>query len=155
MQNSEAFISGLYRREDKKIFDAAYRMTGDRDLSLDLVQDTFLLALSHQQELTAHPKPGAWLMTTLRNLVKNKRRLSSSAQISFDELMEQGSGEPERPLLELLPAQLSENEKNILIWRFEQRKDYRDIGQRLGISETGSRSRVFRILAKCKKYLKK
>ena len=69
--------------------------------------------------------------------------------------MEQGSGEPERPLLELLPAQLSENEKNILIWRFEQRMDYRDIGQRLGISETGSRSRVFRILAKCKKYLKK
>ncbi len=154
MQRSEEFISTLYKKEYKKLFSVAYRMTGDTELSFDMVQDTFLLALSHQQNLMIHPKPEAWLMTTLQNLIKNERRLSAKGQISLNEIIDQPAAEPERSLHELLPSQLSEDEKKVLIWRFEQGQDYREIAARLGISETGGRSRVFRIIAKCKKYLK-
>jgi len=153
MQSSEEFISVLYRQEYRKLFSAAYRMTGDTELALDMVQDTFLLALSHQQDLMIHPKPEAWLMTTLQNLIKNERRLSANGQIALEDMMNQPSIELEHSLHELLPSQLSEDEKEILIWRFEQEQDYREIAARLGISETGSCSRVFRIIAKCKKYL--
>ncbi len=154
MQNSNAFISDLYRKEYRKLFNVAYRMTGDTELSLDMIQDTFLLALSHQHELSMHPKPEAWLMTSLQNLIKNERRLSFNRQISLEEIIDQPSNEPDRPLEELLPSQLSKDERMVLIWRFEQQQDYREIAARLGISETGSRSRVFRIVNKCKKCLK-
>jgi len=153
MQNPGELIAILYKTKYKKLFNAAYRMTGDSELALDMVQDTFLLALSHQQELVAHPKQEAWLMTTLQNLIRNEHRKFSYNQISLDDITDQSSNEPASPLIDLLPSQLSEDEKKILIWRYEQELNYREIAEHLGISETGSRSRVFRIIAKCRKLL--
>ena len=51
-----------------------------------------------------------------------------------------------------MPAQLSEEDKQLLIWRFEKQLSYREISGRLGISEAGCRSRVSRAVARCRKY---
>lgn len=156
MQNQDELISSLYQTEYIKLCKAAFRMTGDSELAMDLVQDVFLLALSHQNELSLHPKPAAWLMLTLQNLIKNERRKFANVNelVSLDDILELPSDKPAEPLSEMLPSQLSQDEKNILIWRYELKLDYREIAERLGISETGCRSRVFRVIAKCRKFLK-
>ena len=152
MNNSDDFILMLYKQEYEKLFHAAHRMIGDSETAHDLVQDTFLLALSHQQKLSIHPNPQAWLMLTLRNLARNEQRLSTHNEISLETIIDWPMSNAEPSLEEMLPSQLSAEEKEILVWRFEQELDYREIACRLGISESGSRSRIFRIIAKCKKY---
>lgn len=52
----------------------------------------------------------------------------------------------------LLPKQLSREEREILVWRFEQQMEYREIADRLGISEVGCRSRVSKAIAHCRRY---
>lgn len=119
----------------------------------ELTQDTFLWALLHGEELMTHPKPEAWLMRTLTNLVRNEIRRLASTEISLETLIPIPTPEEDRGLVELLPAQLVEEDRKVLILRFEQRLDYREIADRLGISETGCRSRVFRALERCRRLL--
>ena len=47
-------------------------------------------------------------------------------------------------LAETLPRQLSPQDREVLLWRFEQGLDYDEIANLLGISEVGGRSRVSR-----------
>ena len=59
---------------------------------------------------------------------------------------------PELPvsLDEILPLHIPAEDRQVLIWRYEQQLSYRDIAMRLGISESASRMRVHRILKKHK-----
>ena len=147
----EDAVSALYAREYDTLCRAAWRAMGDREAAEDLVQDTFLLALLHAEELPAHPAPGAWLMTTLRNLIANERRkLARRGTLALEDLGELAAAPPAGSLEELFPAALTEAERQILIWRFEQEKPYGDIAAALGISEGAARVRLFRAVEKCK-----
>lgn len=146
-------IAALYRQSYLRLYRVAYRLTGSMETAEELTQDTFLWALLHGEELMTHPKPEAWLMRTLTNLVRNENRRLASTEISLETLIPIPTPEEDRGLVELLPAQLVEEDRKVLILRFEQRLDYREIADRLGISETGCRSRVFRALERCRKLL--
>lgn len=152
-QSWKDWIAALYRQSYLRLYRVAYRLTGSMETAEELTQDTFLWALLHGEELMTHPKPEAWLMRTLTNLVRNEIRRLASTEISLETLIPIPTPEEDRGLVELLPAQLVEEDRKVLILRFEQRLDYREIADRLGISETGSRSRVFRALERCKKLL--
>lgn len=153
LQNWNDWLTSLYRETYKKLYHVAYRLTGSIDTSKDLIQDTFLLAVFHKETLAVHPKPEAWLMQTLNNLVKNENRRLSSMNVSIETQYSIPAPDIERGLEELLPLKLSEHDKKILIWRFAQQLDYKEIANRLGISESGCRSRVSRAVEKCRKLL--
>lgn len=152
-QNWNDWIALLYDQNYQKLYRVAYRLTGNTETAKELTQDTFLWALLHKEELTIHPKPEAWLMRTLTNLVKNENRRLSSTEVSLEALFHMPAPEAKRGLTELLPAKLPQEDREVLIWRFEQELEYKEIANRLGISETGSRSRVFRALERCRKLL--
>lgn len=152
-QSWKDWIAALYRQSYLRLYRVAYRLTGSMETAEELTQDTFLWALLHGEELMTHPKPEAWLMRTLTNLVRNEIRRLASTEISLETLIPIPTPEEDRGLVELLPAQLAEEDRKVLILRFEQRLDYREIADRLGISETGCRSRVFRALERCRKLL--
>ena len=59
MAHTESFLAQLYRREYPLLYRVAYRLTGSRDDAQDMIQKTFLLAISQQEELSRHPNPGA------------------------------------------------------------------------------------------------
>lgn len=147
------FIVPLYRQEYDKMFRVAYRLCGSAETAKDLIQDTFLLALFHVKELTEHPKPAAWLMITLTNLIKNENRRMENRNLSIDTLFHLPASAPPTKLDELLPISLSPQDRQVLIWRFEQQLDYREIANRLGISEAGCRSRISRAVAKCRRLI--
>lgn len=155
-QGRNAFIERLYKQYFKKLFRIAYRETGDVGAAEVLVQDVFVLALLHYDELANHPAPEGWLVLTLHRQAIDQRRLRERRQeLPLDEALEvtleaaQADG-----IVELLPTQLSKADKDVLLWRYEQQLDYAEIADRLGISEAACRSRVSRAVAKCRKILK-
>lgn len=147
------WISSIYQAAYGRMCRVAYRLTGNFETARELVQDAFLLTLFHKEELLAHPKPEAWLMLTLVNLCKNENRRLSTQEISLEALFNVPALKDDHDIEEWLPAKLSERERTVLIWYFQDRLDYREIADRLGISESGGRSCVFRAVAKCRKLL--
>lgn len=93
-------------------------------------------------------------MKTLRNLALNEqRRIQNHPVVSIESIANTMGSEHDTPLDLLLPKQLSKEEREILIWRYEQQLEYKDIADRLGISEAGCRSRVSRAIAHCKDFV--
>lgn len=147
--NQDELISSLFDTQYEKLCKVGYHLTGDTALSEDLVQTTFLIAVFRQEYLAGHPNQEGWLMQTLKNLVKNERRRSSNQNVPLALLHDMAvPGEP-GSLEECFPAQLGKEDRKVLIWRFEQRLEFRDIADLLGISQSGSRSRVARAVKRC------
>lgn len=142
LDGDNELIHTLYLQLYEKLFRVAYRMMGSSESAEDLVQQTFLLALFQGEALRAHPCPEGWLMKALHNLAINERRRTARRQeIPLDTLFDQAAGEASPPLAETLPRQLSPQDREVLLWRFEQGLDYDEIANLLGISEAGGRSR--------------
>lgn len=154
-QDWKEWFSGLYTACYSKMYRVAYRLTGSAETAEELVQDAFMLALFRRDTVASHPKPEAWLMVTLVNLVKNERRRKSSNELSLEDLFHTPAPETSHGIEELLPTDLPEEDKQVLKWRFEEELSHKEIGDRLGISENGSRSRVFRAIQRCKDLLGK
>lgn len=146
-------IAALYRANYDRLCRVAYRLTACAETSHDLVQDTFLLALFHRQELLEHPKPEAWLVT-LVNLARNERRRFSHRELPLDTLFALPAPQAEENLEHLLPARLGPQDRQVLLWRFRDQPDYREMADRLGVSETACRSRVSRVVERCRQLLK-
>lgn len=155
MSKSNAFLKQLYESQYERMLKVAYHMVGSTELAQDLVQDVFLFALLREEELHLHPSPEGWLMLTLKNFVQNERRKVRSYPTIPLESAEAFPGKPpDLPLDLYLPKGLSKAERTILLWRFEQQMEYQEIADRLGISKTGCRSRVFRAIEHCQKLFK-
>lgn len=152
------FIEELYNAEYEKMFRFAYHILNilnNTESAKDMVQETFLLALFHQEDLIAHPKPEGWLMLTLRNLVLNElRRKRVTAEVPIESIVELGQEDQILPVESLLPKQLSESERTILLWRYRDKMEYSEIAAALGITESSCRSRISRTIGHCKKLLK-
>lgn len=153
-QNWYGFIVPLYNEEYERLFKVAYRKTRDRELAQDLVQDVFLLTIFNQTKLMKHPKPGAWLMQTLQNLIMNELRSLSHKDIPLDEAIEIPARAMCESLEGLLPTQLQAKEREILILRFEQNMSYSEMSDRLGVSEDLCRKWVSKAVMKCRYFLR-
>lgn len=154
VENWNDFIEPLYNDEYKRLFMIAYRWTKDQELAQDLVQDTFLLAIFNQEKIMNHPKPGAWLMQTLRNLIMNNLRSPSHKTISLDEVLEIPARTINDSIDRLLPVQLKDREREILIWRFEQQMSYNEMSKRLNVSESLCRKWVSQAVIRCRELLR-
>lgn len=151
---TESFLHDLYNAHYDRLIKTAYRMIGDSESAQDLVQQVFLLALLHKEDLATHPAPEGWLVLALHNLINHEwRRKKYHQEVPLDELNVPIDQDSSLSLADVLPKELSPREREILIWRFEQQLEYSEIAERLGISASGCRSRVSRAIANCRKYL--
>lgn len=156
IMDRRAALELLFKKEYPALIQKAYRLTADRELSQDLVQDTFVLAFAHWEELVHHPAPGGWLTLTLFNLVRNERRKLARHQcLCLDDVQYCLPADERASLEEILPSRLSNEDKRILLWYYEQQLSYTEIALRLGVSENACRMRVSRALKKCRQFLGK
>lgn len=154
MASSPDMFRSLYEAQYEKMIRFAYRMIGNIESAQDLVQEVFLLALFHQIDCSTHPNPEGWLMKTLKNLILNEQhREQRHLKVPLESIEQAFEQELETSLDLILPKQLTKDEREILIWRFEQRLEYKEIADRLGISQAGCRSRLSRAITHCKKLL--
>lgn len=155
-EHPEISFNALYKSQYEKMIKLAYRMLGSMESAQDIVQEAFILALLRWDEVSVHPLPEGWLALTVRNLVQNeRRRYANHEELPLDSFAEQPDTRQEHPLSHLLPEKLSEEDRRILTWRFEQQMDYRQMADRLGISESACRSRVSRAVKRCGNLLTK
>lgn len=120
----------------------------------DIVQEVFIRAMDSLDKLMACEDPRAWLAATLKNCIRNYRRLhANKLNTSLEEMADLAAPEDPEPLSHILPGQLSAGDREILIWRIEQRMSYQEMSERLGISQAACRVKVCRIVKKCRRLM--
>ncbi|MFQ9472297.1 MAG: RNA polymerase sigma factor [Oscillospiraceae bacterium] len=148
LDGDNELIHTLYLQLYEKLFRVAYHCDGQfGERGGPWSSQTFLLALFQGEEALPGPPtcPEGWLMKALHSLAINERRRTARRQeIPLDTLFDQAAREASPPLAGRC-RRLSPQDREVLLWRFEQGLDYDEIANLLGISpEVGGRSRVSR-----------
>jgi RNA polymerase sigma factor (sigma-70 family) len=150
---SEPEISEAFRRHAGELFGFFAHRTGDSAASEDLVQDTFLRAMTYRSSFGRRGSVRAWLYTIARNLLRDR-----PARPPMDELPPQ-LPEAGHDLLEVAVARdelertqralgrLRPEQSEVLVLTRLQGLSQREVGEILGISEGAVKLRVFRALA--------
>ena len=149
-------IGQLMRQYAPLMVQLTFRRTGDPQLAEELVQETFLTACKKADIVCSHEKPLAWLYQTLQYLtMKEINRACHSREESSEELQDIAIADDPPTFHEILPRNLTTEERRILILRFEHRLSHREIAEALGISEVACRKQVSRALQKCRISIKR
>ena len=149
-------IGQLMRQYAPLMVQLTFRRTGDPQLAEELVQETFLTACKKADIVCSHEKPLAWLYQTLQYLtMKEINKACHSREQSSEELHDLAVADDPPSFHEILPRNLTTEERRILILRFEHRLSHREIAEALGISEAACRKQVSRALQKCRISIKR
>ncbi len=65
----------------------AYSLVSDRDDALDLVQETYLKAISYREKLSDYSNLRVWVMTIMKNIFINNYRRKNKARDIINEKM--------------------------------------------------------------------
>ena len=152
---SPEWFDQLYMKNYDRLRDCAYRTLEDWMLADELVQETFLVLLSRQQDLKKkrHPNIEGWLLITLQNLIKNElARAMHRKECPLNDENIAGTMEQYESLADSLPPSLTPAERQVMLWRYEERFDTKEIARRLKITESTVRVRLFRARKKYEKF---
>ena len=149
MTDKEAFILQLREKYSTFLIKIAKTYEVPPDDIEDLIQDVLEIAIRKVDILMTYKDPKVWLAKTMRNCIRNyQRRHANSRNSSLEDYSDFPAPERADPLFFVLPAQLSDSEKQILTWRFEEDIGYKEMSKRLGITEVYCRVKVSRVLKK-------
>ena len=156
MTEKKSFILQLYLKYNDYLRSIAHVCGAAPDDTDDYIQDTFEIALKKVDELMRSKDPKVWLAKTLKNCINNHNRLHENRfTCSLEDYCDFPAPEGDEPLSNILPAQLSDSEKQVLIWRFEEDIGYEEMSRRLGTTEVYCRVKVCRLIKKCRGLMKK
>lgn len=150
-------VHELYANFRQELTAYAVSMTKSRDSAEDLVQETFLRALTHFEELQAlGQKPcRAWLYKTARNLYIDQVRKLSREVPQTKELLEQESFEEDlsQSLVAQLVGRLPESERAIFILRYFEGYNARELGEMFSLPPATVRSRLASAKGRLRKWI--
>jgi RNA polymerase sigma-70 factor (ECF subfamily) len=168
----------LVRRHQKRMFNIAYRMTGDYEDAGDVVQEAFLSAYRTIKQFRGEAKFSTWLYGIVVNHARNRIRQAGSRAyhepVSLDDPPARAEGTPafdppsrEIPAVDVLVRKetqekvqgcingLEKEHGEIIILRDIQGFSYEEITQMLGIPDGTVKSRLSRARNALKDSLKK
>lgn len=157
MGKTDPWFDSLYCENADRLFKIAFRILGDRGVAEELVQDTFMILLMKRAEVEQYGHPEAFLINVLRKRIGNELQRSSRKLVEpLDEKHTSTlAAEARKDRVEdILPDWLTDEERQILIWRAEDGLSFQEIARRLGCSEHACHARMYRLRAKFKKYSK-
>ena len=141
-------IEEYYRRYNVKLFRvAAASFNNNRAMAEDAVNQVFLVACQNPQKLIEHPRPEAWLMTTLRYVIFHEKRYRARFQslfIGILPLVKQDSFESKMKLDALYPGLTETPAFQIIKWFAIDGYSVADIAEKLGISINACKKRMER-----------
>ncbi len=147
---SAAALEELYRRHRSSILGYAYRMTGDRALAEDVVQETFVYFFRNLRRYEPRGKLLAYLFRIARSIALDEKRAVRRMPPAV----------PERPAEAVPPAEereaaenlaervrqamlaLPEHLREVVELRLFQGFDYARVAELTGIPEATARSRL-------------
>lgn len=144
-RNEWGAFERIYERHKDRMFTYSLYMTGDRWLSEEIVQDTFLKLCEQKGHLEVRDSLAAWLFICTRNLVLNRlARRKREATLPPAEV-QSTLLDPEQRLfllgvLNRLPAQ----ERELLLLREQHGLPIKSLAELLDLSEENVRIRLYR-----------
>jgi len=79
-------IAPLFERHSPKLFNYYLRLTGDRQLSEDMVQDVFLRIITYRHTFRGESRFTTWMFSIARNVqIDNARRWSREQPFRYDD----------------------------------------------------------------------
>ena len=149
----------LVERHGGVVYGVAWRVTGDRMLAEEAMQDVFCLLAKKSGGLFGHPRVVGWLHRTALNVSRDLRRRRIGHERKLARFAEEwgrreGEGADPRVGWEEVDAaidRLPRDEREVVVLRFFEDLDHAAIGRQLGISEAAARKRLSRGLARLQK----
>ncbi|MBI2928813.1 MAG: sigma-70 family RNA polymerase sigma factor [Verrucomicrobia bacterium] len=145
----------LYRRHRDWVVQLAARITGDEDLALDVLQETFLYLLRKFPGFKLTCQLRSFLYPAVRNLALAARRKAIRTQSDGTEPVDLDLPAPEPPVepdadrerLAVALANLPEHQREVLLLRFVDGFRLQEIAAALGIPLGTVKSRLHLALA--------
>lgn len=139
-------VQELYTSFRRELTAYAVSMTKDKDLAEDLVQETFLRALTHFEDLRILERgpSRAWLYKTARNLYIDQVRKLSREVPESGAALEQAAFEEDlsQSAVAELVGRLPELERAIFILRYFEGYNARELGEMFSLPSATVRSRL-------------
>lgn len=159
-KEQEIAIEQLYEEMLHPLLAYAQSTLNDRALAEEAVQDTFRIACAKVNDLLSSENPKGWLTKTLKNVINNinrtRARLNSLiiASFAFEERAMEAQLDEEN--LDVLYADLVDNEDYILLKRFVlTRCTILEMSEELGISLEACKKRIQRARQRLQEIIKK
>lgn len=151
----------LYRRHQAALTEFLYHQTHDRDVAQDLVAETFAIAFSKVHRFDPNLGEGRqWLFGIARVALLARRREGGEERatrlrlegeaVARDQLLDAAEMRIDSPDPAIVASldQLSDPERDAVVSRVIEERDYVEIARRLSASEVAVRQRVSRGLRK-------
>ncbi len=161
---SEAAFRELVDGYVNLVFSAALRLTdGDTHLAEDVAQTVFLDLARNARTLSRDVMLGGWLhrhtifvaANTLRGERRRQARERTAMEMNALEQNQAGDFSQIAPMLDEALDELREDDRQAILLRFFEQRDFRAIGESLGSNEDAARMRVNRALEKLESALKR
>lgn len=154
--NMEAFEK-LYRATDSAIYGYALSLTKDHHEAQDIMMDTYLKIRSAAHLYVPQGKPMAWILTIVKNLVRNRWR-TLGREVSIDDCTDDlppVSNDANEEYIALKDAMhiLNDDERQILILHAVSGLKHREIAEVMQLPLATVLSKYSRSLKKLRKYL--
>ncbi|WP_081626280.1 RNA polymerase sigma factor [Caldibacillus debilis] len=144
-------IEDLYNTHYRYMLNFLLRLTPDRQLAEDIVQEVFSNLLTHPETMLKVRNIQSFLITSARNRLidhyrKKKRSLLQDGQMMERLLIDQYSASriPERKEIQEILLKLPREYSFVLIARDYYGYSYQEIADLLGISLENAKTRIFR-----------
>ena len=167
----------LVERYKKQVFNVAYRMTSDVEVSMDISQEAFVKIYRNLEQYNPQYKFSSWLLKSVNNLCVDFFRTRRDTTTSLDAIMDSGAegfvtgrnsvpssadevenAESRRELRSLLKdaiAQLPLDYKSVVVLRHLQNLSYKEISSILNLPMGTIKARIFRARKMLKTFLEK
>ncbi|MCX6826390.1 MAG: RNA polymerase sigma factor [candidate division Zixibacteria bacterium] len=153
----------LVRINKDKMFALVYRMTGNRDVALDLLQETFFTAFKELKRFRGDAHFSSWLYRIAFNRAVNhlrRQKLLSFIPISKMGKLEPSYDMPDNPglgelnsAIEKAVGSLPPKQKMIFTLRFYEQLPFKEISMISGKSESAIKTNYQKAIEKLRKQL--
>lgn len=150
-------IARLYKEMYGSLYTYAYGILREKELSEELVQETFQIACDKPMELLSGANPRGWLMNTLKNVMWNARRkratlakyIVAAETVDIDQIV---SPDPSSNIDLMYSDLIGEAEFRLVKRIAVDRYTMLEAAEELGISVETCKKRVQRAKAKLRKH---
>ncbi len=144
------FLRKLYEAHHDAMYYIAKRIVKDTATASDVVSQTFLDLILRIDAAMEYSDPVKWLYHVLKNnAIDEYRRIKRHAAVPLEHLPAV-TEEPDMISFEnLLPGELTQEERCILTLRIKESLDYTSIARRLGTTEGACRMKFSRAKKRC------
>jgi RNA polymerase sigma-70 factor (ECF subfamily) len=147
----QAFESLYHRHRDWTVA-LAYRFTGDRDLALDVLQDTFAYLLRRLPAIRLHARLTTFLYPVVKHTAQQARRKNRRGNDDPSAMAEAASPEAPPPdshaSMIRAVADLSESHREVVLMRFVSDMTLAEIAFALGVPVGTVKSRLHHALGR-------